>query len=135
LPFFGGSAKSSGVTHKFLQIFGTRKCQETRKAERYFKERGVRFQAVDLAEKGLSPGELRAVATRVGGVEALLDRNGKRYVDKGLKHSAPTGPRIEQLLLADPLLLRTPIVRSEAGCTVGYQADLWVTWLAGPPSK
>jgi arsenate reductase len=118
-----------------LQIFGTRKCQDTRKAERYFKERGVRFQSIDLAEKGLSAGELRAVATRVGGVEALLDRNGKRYVDKGLKHSAPTGPRIEQLLLADPLLLRTPIVRSEAGCTLGYQAEVWLKWLAGPQSK
>lgn len=119
------------MTLKSLQIFGTRKCQETRKAERYFKERGVRFQAVDLAEKGLSQGELRAIAQRVGGVEALLDRNGKRYVDKGLKHSAPTGPRIEQLLLADPSLLCTPIVRSEAGCTVGYQAETWLKWLSG----
>jgi arsenate reductase-like glutaredoxin family protein len=91
----------------------------------------VRFQAVDLAEKGLSPGELRAVAARAGGVEALIDRSGKRYVDKGLKHSAPTGPRIEQLLLADPLLLRTPIVRSEMGCSVGYQAELWTKWMAG----
>lgn len=116
---------------KSLQIFGTRKCQETRKAERYFKERGVRFQSVDLAERGLSHGELRAVAARVGGVEALLDRSGKRYIDKGLKHAAPTGSRIEQLLLDDPLLLRTPIVRSEAGCTVGYQAELWGKWLAG----
>lgn len=91
----------------------------------------MRFQSVDLAEKGLSPGELRAVAARVGGVEALIDRNGKRYVDKGLKHSAPTGPRIEQLLLDDALLLRTPIVRSEKGCTVGYDAELWTKWLAG----
>jgi arsenate reductase len=123
------------VTLKALQIFGTRKCQETRKAERYFKERGVRFQSIDLSEKGLSPGELRAVASRVGGVEALLDRNGKRYVEKGLKHSAPTGPRIEQLLLADPLLLRTPLVRSEAGCTVGYQAEVWLKWLSSPQSK
>ena len=133
--FFAGSAKPSRVTLKSLQIFGTRKCQETRKAERYFKERGVRFQSVDLAEKGLSPGELRAVATRVGGVDLLLDRNGKRYVDKGLKYSAPSASRIEQLLLDDPLLLRTPIVRSEAGCTVGYQAELWLKWLAGPQSK
>jgi arsenate reductase len=118
------------VTLKSVQIFGRRKCAETRKAERYFKERGVRFQSVDLAEKGLSPGELRSVASRVGGVEALIDRDGKRYVDKGLKHAAPTGPRIERLLLEDPLLLRTPIVRCEAGCTVGYRAELWTTWLA-----
>jgi arsenate reductase len=126
------------MTHailEFVQVFGTRKCQETRKAERYFKERGVRFQAVDLAEKGLSPAELRAVAARVGGIEALLDREGKRYVNQGLKHSAPTGPRIEQLLLEDPLLLRTPIVRSDAGCTIGYQPDGWGKWLARPPAK
>jgi len=125
----------SNVSLEFVQIFGTRKCQETRKAERYFKERGVHFQAVDLTEKGLSAGELRAVAARVGGVEALLDREGKRYVSKGLKHSAPTGPRIEQLLLDDPLLLRTPIVRSDAGCTIGYQPDAWGKWLARPPTK
>lgn len=119
----------------FVQVFGTRKCQDTRKAERYFKERGVRFQAVDLAEKGLSPGELRAVAARVGGIEALIDRDGKHYVNKGLKHSAPTGPRIEQLLLEDPLLLRTPIVRSDAGCTIGYQPDVWGKWLTRPPGR
>ena len=117
----------------FVQVFGTRKCQDTRKAERYFKERGIRIQAVDLAEKGLSPGELRAVAARVGGIEALIDRDGKRYVNQGLKHSAPTGPRIEQLLLEDPLLLRTPIVRSDAGCTIGYQPEAWGKWLARPP--
>lgn len=125
----------SNASLEFVQIFGTRKCQDTRKAERYFKERGVRVQAVDLAEKGLSPGELRSVAARVGGVEALLDREGKRYVSKGLKHSAPTGPRIEQLLLDDPLLLRTPIVRSDVGCTLGYQPDAWGKWLTRPAAK
>jgi arsenate reductase (glutaredoxin) len=123
------------MTLKSLQIFGTRKCQDTRKAERYFKERGVRFQSVDLAEKGLSPGELRAVAARVGGVQALIDRDSKRYLDKGLKYAAPTGPRIEQLLLDEPLLLRTPIVRSEAGCSVGYQIETWTQWLAGAQPK
>jgi arsenate reductase len=120
------------VTLEFVQVFGTKKCQETRKAERYFKERRVPFQAIDLAEKGLSPGELRAVAARVGGLEAMLDREGKRYLNKGLKHSAPTGPRIEQLLLDDPLLLRTPIVRSNAGCTIGHQPEVWASWLARP---
>lgn len=123
------------MTLKSLQIFGTRKCQDTRKAQRYFKERGVRFQSVDLAEKGLSPGELRAVAARVGGVQALIDRDSKRYLDKGLKYAAPTGPRIEQLLLDEPLLLRTPIVRSEAGCSVGYQIETWTQWLAGAQPK
>ena len=111
-----------------LQIFGTKKCRETRKAERFFKERGQRFQAIDLTEKGLSAGELRAVAGRVGGVERLIDRGGKRYVEKGLKYAAPTGPRIEAILLADPLLLRTPVVRCAAGATVGADADALATW-------
>jgi arsenate reductase len=111
-----------------VQIFGTKKCQETRKAERWFKERGVKFQAIDLAQKGMSAGELRSVAARVGGMEALIDRDGKRYVDKGLKYAAPTGPRIEQILLDDPLLLRTPIVRNGQQATLGYLPDVWKEW-------
>ena len=111
-----------------IQIFGTKKCQATRKAERWFKERGLKVQSVDLSEKGLSPGELRNVAARVGGVEALIDRDGKRYVEKGLKYSAPTGPRIEAMLLEDPLLLRTPIVRRGAEATLGYQPEVWERW-------
>jgi arsenate reductase len=111
-----------------VQIFGTKKCAETRKAERWFKERGVKFQAIDLAQKGMSPGELRSVAARVGGMEALIDRDGKRYADKGLKYSSPTGPRIEEKLLDDPLLLRTPIVRNGALATLGYQPEIWKDW-------
>jgi arsenate reductase-like glutaredoxin family protein len=111
------------------QLFGTKKCPDTRKAERFFKERSVPFHGIDLAQKGMSPGELRAVASRVGGVEALIDREGKRYVEKGLKYAAPTGARIEALLIADPLLLRTPIVRSAAGATVGFQPEIWSRWL------
>ena len=112
-----------------VQLFGTKKCSETRKAERWFKERRVALHVVDLAQKPMSPGELRNVAARVGGFEALIDREGKRYLDKGLKYAAPTGPRIEQALVDDPLLLRTPIVRSDGRATVGYQPDIWQTWL------
>jgi arsenate reductase-like glutaredoxin family protein len=111
-----------------IQIFGTKKCQDTRKAERWFQERGIRFQAIDLKQKGMAPGELRSVAARVGGMEALIDREGKRYVDKGLKYAAPTGPRIENILLEDPLLLRTPIVRNGSQATLGYQPDVWEEW-------
>jgi arsenate reductase len=115
-----------GVTY---QIFGTKKCQDTRKAERWFRERGLAVHMVDLAQKGMSPGELRNVAARVGGMEALIDRDGKRYVEKGLKYAAPTGPRIEQILVADPLLLRTPIVRAGGRATVGYAPETWTNWL------
>ena len=113
-----------------VQLFGTKKCADTRKAERYFKERGIKLHVVDLAQKGMALGELRNVAARVGGIEALIDREGKRYVERGLKYAAPTGPRIEQMLVDDPLLLRTPIVRSSAGATVGYQPEVWERWLA-----
>jgi len=112
-----------------IQLFGTKKCPETRKAERFFKERGVTLHVIDLAQKGMSVGELRNVATRVGGIEQLIDREGKRYLDRGLKYAAPTGPRIEQMLADDPLLLRTPIARSEGRATVGYAADVWQRWI------
>jgi arsenate reductase (glutaredoxin) len=112
-----------------IQIFGTRKCSDTRKAERFFRERGLRIQVIDLADKGMSAGELRSVAARVGGVEALLDREGKRYIEKGLKYADPKGPRLEQLLLDDPLLLRTPVVRNGQKATIGYQPEVWGAWI------
>jgi arsenate reductase len=112
-----------------IQLFGTKKCRDSRAAERFFKERGVSAHVIDLAQKAMSPGELRNVAARVGGFEALIDREGKRYVDKGLKYAAPTGPRIEQMLSADPLLLRTPIIRSGNRATVGYVPDVWQSWI------
>jgi arsenate reductase len=107
-----------------VQIFGTRKCQDTRKTERWFKERSIPVQFVDLKDKGMSAGELRSVAQRLG-IEALIDRDGARYRDRGLRHAAPTGPRIEQMLVDDPLLLRTPIVRWRRGATIGYRPDDW----------
>jgi arsenate reductase-like glutaredoxin family protein len=116
------------VSAPIIQIFGKKKCADTRKAERWFKERGLRIQSVDLNEKGLSPGELRSVAASIGGMELLIDREGRRYVDKGLKYSAPTGPRIEALLIEDPMLLKTPIVRRGAEATLGYQPDKWEAW-------
>jgi arsenate reductase len=112
-----------------IQLFGTKKSQETRAAERFFRERGVALHVIDLLQKAMSPGELRNVAARVGGFEALIDREGKRYVDKGLKYAAPTGPRIEQALVDDPLLLRTPIVRCDGRATVGYVPEVWQGWL------
>ena len=113
-----------------LQIFGTKKCPDTRKAERFFKERRVSYQPIDLAQKGPSAGELRKIANAVGGMDKLIDREGRRYIDRGLKYAAPTGPRIEKILLDDPLLLRTPIVRAGGRATVGYAAEAWTAWLA-----
>jgi arsenate reductase len=113
-----------------LQIFGTKKCPDTRKAERFFKERRTSYQLIDLEQKGPSAGELRKIANAVGGMEKLIDRDGRRYVDRGLKYAAPTGPRIEKILLDDPLLLRTPIVRAGDRATVGGDEPAWLGWLA-----
>lgn len=113
-----------------IQIWGTKKCSETRRAERFFRERSVKFQYIDLVTKGPSAGELRSIARAVGGVEQLIDRDGKRYLEKGLKHAAPTGPRIEQHLLDDPLLLRTPLVRNGAEATVGAAEETWKAWVS-----
>jgi arsenate reductase (glutaredoxin) len=116
------------VTEPIVQIFGLKKCAETRKAERWFKERRIKLQIISLDEKGLSKGELRSVAAGVGGLDALVDREGARYVQKGLKYAEPSAARIEQLLLDDPLLLKTPIVRRAAAATVGFSPAVWATW-------
>jgi len=111
-----------------VQIFGHPKCKDTRKAERWFKDRRLAIQSIDLREKGLSPGELRSVATQLGGMEALLNRTGPRFANTGLQHAAPDAARIEAVLLADPLLLITPIVRRGADATAGYCPETWKLW-------
>lgn len=110
-----------------IQIFGLKKCPETRKAQRFFKERMIRFQSVDLAEKGLSKGELRSVAAKVPH-DQLINRFSKRFVDKGLSHAWLDSGKIESLLLQDPLLFRTPVVRNGKEATVGHCPEVWKGW-------
>lgn len=124
-----GDTRTFYISRVNIQIFGTKKCADTRKAERFFKDRRIRFQSIDLGRKAPSPGELRSIAARVGGMDALIDRDGKRYVEKGLKYAAPTGARIEAMLLEDPLLLRTPIVRNGAQATIGHCPEVWEKWV------
>ncbi|MCX7781686.1 MAG: arsenate reductase family protein [Negativicutes bacterium] len=107
-----------------IQIFGTRKCQDSRKAERYFKERAIPFQYIDLNVRGLSRGELDKVKAVVG-LENLIDKTGKEYAKRNLKYLVHN---IEEELLAHPLLLKTPIVRNGPKATVGYCPDVWQTW-------
>ena len=110
-----------------IQIFGVNKCSDTRKAQRFFKERGIRFQFVDLAEKGLSKGELRSVAAKVP-LDQLVDRTSPRFAAKGLSHAWLDTNKIEHLLLEDPLLFRTPIVRNGKEATVGHCPEVWKGW-------
>lgn len=112
-----------------IQIFGTKKCSDTRKAERWWKERGIKVHMVDLKQKGMSPGELKAVAQRVGGLSQLVDRQSPRYRERGLHVSAYAGAMLEKILLEEPLLIMTPIVRNGAQATLGYSPDVWETWI------
>lgn len=108
-----------------IQIVGIKKCQDTRKAERYFKERKIPFQFIDLTVRGLSKGELDKVRAAVGGLDNLIDKSGKEYAKRNLKYLVHN---IEEELLEHPLLLRTPIVRNGAKATVGYCPGVWSSW-------
>ena len=111
-----------------IQIFGLKKCSDTRKAQRFFKERRIRFQFIDLSQKEMSKGELRSVAARVP-FEQLIDTDGNRFIEKGLTHASLNPARIETLLLEDSLLLRTPIVRNGKEATVGNCPEVWKAWV------
>ncbi len=110
-----------------IQIFGLKKCAATRKAQRFFKERRLRFQFVDLADKGLSKGELRSVAASVP-LDQLLNRSSRRFVERGLAHASLDPGRIEAVLLEEPLLFNTPVVRNGRQATVGYCPQVWKGW-------
>ena len=110
-----------------IQIFGTKKSSDTRKAERFFKERGIKVQYVDLKEKGLSKGEFQSVMQAVGGLEAMIDPACR---DKDLlaliKYIAPEDKM--QKVLENQSVLKQPIVRNGRQATVGCQPDVWKTW-------
>ncbi|WP_437756398.1 arsenate reductase family protein [Sorangium sp. So ce1389] len=108
-----------------IQIFGTAKCKATRAAQRFFADRGIKVQFVEVREKGLSKGELASVARAVGGVRALYDADGARVKERGLQHLGPSDARIAELLAEDPLLLRTPIVRDGQRASVGAAEATW----------
>jgi arsenate reductase (glutaredoxin) len=111
-----------------VQIFGTRKSADTRKALRFFSERGWKTHFVDLTERALSRGELRHFTERFG-VEALIDREAKRFRDLGLA-AAPGGEeRWLERLLAEPLLLRQPLVRARDRFSVGPAEGEWKDWV------
>ena len=107
-----------------IQIFGTGKCFDTKKAERWFKERRIKFQRVDLNRQGMSLGELNSVRQAVG-LEAMVD---PKHPDAVLlSYLASEQAKVEKLF-EDPSLLRTPIVRSGRQATVGYCPEIWAGW-------
>jgi arsenate reductase len=110
-----------------IQIFGGKKCFDTRKAERYFKERGIRYQMIDVAKFGMSRKELESVAAALGGLEMLIDEKSKDYEKSFIKWLASAAAK-EEKLTEYPSLFKTPIVRNGKLATLGYQPDVWKTW-------
>lgn len=108
-----------------IQIFGARKSFDTKKAERWFKERRIKYQYIDLDSKGLSPGEYRSVRAAVG-YDALVDRDSPDYRELGIDYLLPQAA--EEKLLENPWLFRAAIVRNGRQATVGYCPDVWKTW-------
>lgn len=110
-----------------IQIFGKKKCFDTKKAERYFKERGIKYQLIDLLDKGMSNGEFNNIKQAVGGYANMLDENQK---DKNLlslfKHLSDEDK--EEKMLERPELFITPIVRNRKQATIGYKPEVWKNW-------
>lgn len=107
-----------------IQIFGKNKCFDTKKAERYFKERKIKYQFIDLPRYGISPRELESVLRCVG-LDELIDEKARGA--EILPHLAYDRDRLERLL-EDPALIKTPIVRNGKQATVGYCPDVWGSW-------
>lgn len=110
-----------------VQIFGTKKCRNTQKAQRFFKERRIPIHFVDLKEKPASAGELRRFEQKFGS-EALLDREGKQFRERGLHVAHLPESRILPLLVEDPMLLNTPLVRFGNDLSIGLAEDTWKDW-------
>ena len=103
-----------------IQIFGTKKCFDTKKAERYFKERNIKYQFIDLKEKGMSKGELNNVLSAAGGLDAVINSEAKDQDTVALiKYIAPED-KLDKVL-ENQQVLKTPIVRNGKQATVGYQ--------------
>jgi arsenate reductase-like glutaredoxin family protein len=114
-----------------IQVFGRNDSQATRRALRFFKERRMAISFVDLARRSPAPGELRRFSQR-DGARALLDEEGKAYRDAGLGYLRMTDDEVFERLLADPRLLRLPLVRNGHEVTVGIDEEAWRGWQPRP---
>lgn len=112
-----------------IQIFGTKKCFDTKKAERYFKERGVKVQFIDMKEKGMSRGEFTSVMQSAGGIDNLINENAKDKNTLTLMKYLMESDR-EEKLFENQQLIKTPVVRCGKKAAVGYCPEIWEEWLA-----
>ena len=110
-----------------IQIFGTKKCNDTKKAERFFKERGIKFQFIDMKEKGMSKGEFNSDAHANGGLENMINWEGKDKDLLALIKYIAEEDKLEKVL-ENSQVIKTPVVRNRKQSTLGYQPDIWKTW-------
>lgn len=115
-----------------VQIFGVKNSQATRAAERFFKERGVKLHIVDLKQKPLAPAEIKRFLDRFG-LAALLDTEGKPYVDAGLKYLKVSEPEMVARIEKEPKLLRLPLVRAGNRLSIGHDDAGWKAMLDAEP--
>ena len=111
-----------------IQIYGTSKCFDTKKAQRHFKERGIKFQFVDLAKYGMSKGEYNSIKTALKmKVDDLVNEKSKKYDSSFIKYLASEEAK-EEKLLENQELFKTPIVRNGKKATLGYCPEIWKEW-------
>lgn len=110
-----------------IQIFGTKKCSDTRKAERYFKERRIKYQMIDLREKDMSRGEFNSVKQAVSGIDSMINENAKdKDVITLMKYLSDSDK--EEKLIENQQVIKTPIVRNGRQATIGFCPDVWKNW-------
>ena len=110
-----------------IQIFGTKKCNDTKKAERFFKERGIKYQFIDMKEKGMSKGELSSVASSNGGLMSMINPDAKDKDAVALIQYIADEDKLEKLL-ENQQIIKTPVVRNGKQSTLGYQPEVWKKW-------
>lgn len=110
-----------------IQIFGTKKCNDTKKAIRFFKERGIKVQFIDMKEKGMSKGEFNSVAQANGGIDNMINWDGKDQDTLALIKYTPNEDKIEKIL-ENSFVIKTPVVRNGKQSTLGYQPEIWKGW-------
>ena len=110
-----------------IQIFGKSKCFDTKKAERYFKERRIKFQSIDLKKYGMAPKEFDSVLRAVGGIDNLIDWDSKAEAVTLMRYMEDKVAK-EDKVFDDPMLMKTPVVRNGKQATVGYCPEIWATW-------
>ena len=110
-----------------IQIFGTKKNFDSKKAERYFKERGIKYQFIDMKEKGLSKGEFQSVCKAIGGYNKLIDTDCKDKDLLALITYIAEEDKAEKIL-ENQSIIKVPVIRNGKQATVGYQPEIWKNW-------